>query len=134
MVEKIDIHGWKAAFRSRDAAGSPETAGHVAWEWINELARRADAFYPDPNLLEICMPRVAEDAQVITLYRSTQILAAATVIRDQMNFAVLVRWIDEDFERSIDQRPKCSCWETIREKVKAGGTCAMGGCPYGGDF
>ena len=31
-------------------------------------------------------------------------------------------------------RPRCGCPAETRDRVQAGGTCAGGGCPYGGDF
>lgn len=30
--------------------------------------------------------------------------------------------------------PLCSCPPEVIARVQAGGTCAGGGCPYGGDF
>jgi hypothetical protein len=73
-----------------DASGSPDAAGVVGWNWIGELAvqeREADAV-----LLEIQGRPVEGGGSVTSLYRGTTLIACATVFRDPMNFAVLVRW------------------------------------------
>lgn len=77
-------------YRSQDAAGSPEAAETVGWNWINELADQERL--NDPVLLEIQSSPLTGGGRVIALYRSTRLLACATIFRDTMNFAVLVRW------------------------------------------
>jgi hypothetical protein len=78
-------------YRTMDASGSPEAAGSVGWEWINGVAERARA--DDPNDLELMTPELGADGSAMTLYRGTKLIAAAFVYRDQMNFAVLIRWL-----------------------------------------
>lgn len=91
MAENIaEIAGddWRKPYRSRDASGAPDTAGAVGWRWIEERAQEAKAVYSDHAAL-----RIETDSGTIALYRSTELLAAATIFRDQMNFAVLIRWV-----------------------------------------
>ena len=78
-------------YRTRDEAGSPTSAGVVAWNWISELAQRERA--KDAALLVIQDTPVQGGGKVIRLYRSTTLLAVATTFRDDMNFTVLVRWL-----------------------------------------
>lgn len=85
-----DQAGWREPYRSRDAAGSPEAAEAVGWAWIDEIAANEKGI--DPAGLRIESPPLAGDGRVIALYRGTKLLACATIFRDQMNFAVLVRW------------------------------------------
>jgi hypothetical protein len=47
----------------------------------------------------------------------------------------------EEFERecneradAMEQRQRCGCSPEVVARVKRGGTCGMGGCPYGGDL
>lgn len=40
----------------------------------------------------------------------------------------------EQGNRPCVPRPRCSCGPEVIARVQAGGTCAGGGCPYGGDF
>lgn len=37
-------------------------------------------------------------------------------------------------EEPVLERQRCGCKPEVYERVQRGGTCGMGGCPYGGDF
>lgn len=85
---------WRRPYRTMDAGGGPDTAGVVGWNWIGELAaKERDA---DAAALTISGEPLGSDGRVTTLYRGTKLLAVATVFRDEMNFAVLVRWRADD--------------------------------------
>lgn len=42
--------------------------------------------------------------------------------------------VAESGNRPCSPRSRCSCSPEVIARVQAGGTCAGGGCPYGGDF
>ncbi len=84
-----DEDDWRLPYRTRDSGGSPESASAVGWEWINAVAEAE----PDKgDLLIDGSGAHSGGASVAALYRGTKLLAATTVFRDQMNFAVLIRW------------------------------------------
>lgn len=83
------VEEWQKPYRTMDAAGSPESASSVAWEWINRLAEAS----PDGTGF-IENTQLGADNGAIILYRGSKPYAVATVFRDAMNFAVLVRWKD----------------------------------------
>lgn len=120
---------WRDPYRTMDASGCGTDAASVGWAWIGDLAEKAKACMPDPGALFI-----TQDGGSAALFHSTKLLAVATVFRDDMNFAILVRWMDDYFDRLVDDRQRCACKREVYERVLHGGTCAMGGCPHGGDF
>lgn len=89
---------WRLPYRSMDASGSPETAGAVGLAWIEGLATSLIGDGAGEGLW-IDYPSAGGSSRVTCLYRGTHLLACATVFRDQMNFAVLVRWrLPEEFD------------------------------------
>lgn len=82
---------WQSAYRSRDASGAPDTAEAVGWAWIDQRARDAVKIHGEMNVL-IESPPLPGEGRVIALYAHRQPIAVATIFRDEMNFAVLVRW------------------------------------------
>lgn len=81
---------WREPYRSRDASGSPDSAGQVGWNWLSEVAQQERT--NDAVLLEIQTTKLGTDGQAGVLYRSTRPIAAYFLVRDPMNFAVLYRW------------------------------------------
>lgn len=81
---------WRTPYRSMDASGSPESAAQVGWDWLLPIVRAEHA--RDPRGLELDHPRAGSDSRATCLYRNCRLIAAAVVIRDPMNFAVLIRW------------------------------------------
>jgi hypothetical protein len=78
---------WRKPYRTMDASGTPEAAGQVGHAWLMEIAREAhDA---SPTGLELDL---STTPGVGAVYRNQQLLACYVVIRDPMNFAVLIRW------------------------------------------
>lgn len=75
---------WRVPYRSQDAGGSAEAAGSVAWDWIEAVARGQAEHRQELS--------IHSDAGSVILYRGTTPIAVATVFRDPMNFAVLIRW------------------------------------------
>lgn len=82
---------WTLPYRSRDAAGAPDTAEAVGWAWIEEQAVEAVKLYGAINVL-IESPPLPGDGRVIVVYAHRAPIAVATIFRDEMNFAILVRW------------------------------------------
>jgi hypothetical protein len=82
---------WREPYRTRDAGGSPVAAEAVGWAWIDEIAV-AEAQKHGPARLRIESPPLEGDGRAIALYLDRRPIAVATIFRDQMNFAVLVRW------------------------------------------
>lgn len=80
---------WRLPYRSMDAGGSPESAGQVGWDWLHDIARAEHD--RDPHGLELDQPLCAEPKHC-ALYRGCRLIAAYFIIRDPMNFAVLIRW------------------------------------------
>lgn len=87
-----DPSDWRKAYRSRDASGAPDTAEAVGWAWIDKQAKEAADLYGPMNVL-IESPPLPGEGRVIALYAHRQPIAVATIFRDEMNFAVLVRWV-----------------------------------------
>jgi hypothetical protein len=87
---------WRMPYRSRDASGESDTAEAVGWAWIDALAVEAAKRYAKPRL-RIESPPLNSDGRAIVLLLDRQPLAAATIFRDDMNFAVLVRWVHPSF-------------------------------------
>ena len=81
---------WRLPYRSMDASGGPETATAVGWAWIEAEGLRAQAWFGGAVCIETTSN--SEGTTVIALYRATRLIACATIFRDPMNFAVLVRW------------------------------------------
>lgn len=73
-----------------DASGSPDSAGQVGWDWLLPIARAEHGRCP--RGLELDQPRLGADGGSCVLYRDQKPIAAYFVIRDPMNFAVLLRW------------------------------------------
>lgn len=73
-----------------DASGSPEAAKDVGWAWINDLAIAEQR--NDPAALYLQTPHRGGYDSLVTLYRGSKLLAVAFTFRDDMNFAVLLRW------------------------------------------
>lgn len=95
-------HNWRKPYRSMDASGGPDTAVAVGWAWIEEIAREPSHYHPTE--LRIESPTLPGEGRVIALYRRQSPIAVATIFRDAMNFAVLVRWkaptsLDYEMER-----------------------------------
>lgn len=79
-------------------------------------------------------PPVGGDGRVIALFLDTKPIAVATIFRDSMNFAVLIRWRAQIASLPQHGNSRCSgCGKTWAEFRKTT-TCGMGGCPWGGDF
>lgn len=105
---------WRLPYRSMDMGGSPESANNVAWRWIEELAQQLRDAGAGGGLSFETSPGT------ICLYRGTHLLACATVFRDPMNFAVLVRWrLPEEFDCD-----RCN----MAEPSRIG--CLSHDCPY----
>lgn len=83
---------WRKPYRTMDVAGSPESAKSVGWAWLNERAEEMERCGSDAASLSIETGGQESDVTFAALYKGTQILYAYTVFRDQMNFAVLIRW------------------------------------------
>lgn len=72
-------------------------AARVAWDWIDGLAVEL-AKIEDRALLEITTDPWGptylrrSDIQAVVLWRRTKPFAVATIIRDAVNWAVLIRW------------------------------------------
>lgn len=79
---------WREPYRSMDESGSPECAGSVGHAWLVAIAREEHG--RSPRGLEI-------DQMGRALYRDHKLVAAYHVIRDPMNFAVLIRWRAPEF-------------------------------------
>lgn len=86
---------WRLPYRSMDASGEPDTAEAVGWRWIEEVAHETARDREGERLI-IHSPQVQGDGRVIALYEGTKPIAVATIYRDEMNFAVLVRWRSPD--------------------------------------
>lgn len=82
---------WRKPYRTMDASGTPDSAMSVGRRWIEEEAEEAARLY-GPASLEIDGGRLGADGASIVLYRMTDPIAVATVFRDPVNFAILVRW------------------------------------------
>jgi hypothetical protein len=74
-----------------DAGGSTEAASRVGREWIEAEAREARQFVALHRLM-IETQQVVCSGWVTVLYLDQRPIAVATIFRDPMNFAVLVRW------------------------------------------
>lgn len=87
-----DQDKWREVYRSQDAGGSPLSASAVGWAWIEALALEAAATVEDAAAL--CIETTALDGagRSIALFYQRKPIAVATIFRDQMNFAILVRW------------------------------------------
>lgn len=81
---------WRKPYRSMDASGAPDTAEAVGWAWIDAIA--AEESKRRPHELQIDSPALAGDGRAIVLYRLTSPIAVATIFRDPVNFAYLIRW------------------------------------------
>jgi hypothetical protein len=90
---------WRRPYRSMDASGGPDTAETVGRAWIEAIA--ADEC--DVGTVFIESPRLGGDGRAIALYRGTDLLALASIFRDPMNFAVLVRWRADDAARAREE-------------------------------
>ena len=88
----MDGLDWRQPYRSMDAAGSPEAAENVGWRWIEDLAVQQRSAAGDPAGITIESPSLGSDGRAIALYSGTRLIALASIFRDPMNFAVLVRW------------------------------------------
>jgi hypothetical protein len=84
---------WRKPYRSQDESGSPEAAGSVGHAWLVEIARAEHA--ANPRGLEVDFPICARPKHGV-LYRDCALIAAYFVIRDPMNFAILIRWRAEE--------------------------------------
>lgn len=89
-VQGGERDGWLRPYRTMDASGDEHSAGRVGWDWINAIAEEARTL--DPAALHIETPPREADESLAILYRGSQMLAIAFVMRDPMNFAVLMRW------------------------------------------
>lgn len=89
-TKDVDRDGWLRPYRTMDASGNDLSAASVGWEWLNRIGEEAKTL--DPAGLSIETPRRAPNESMAILYRNTQMLAFAFVMRDPMNFAVLMRW------------------------------------------
>ena len=81
---------WRRPYRTMDAHGAPDTAGAVGWEWIQSEGRRLMQCYGSAISVESIGN--SDGTSVFALYHGTALKACATIFRDQMNFAVLIRW------------------------------------------
>jgi hypothetical protein len=89
---------WRVPFRSMDAQGGPETAGGRGWDWITAVGMRLRS--QGRNVSVECGPaRDTAGPFTMQLYEGTALIACATVFRDPMNFAVLVRWLAQGVEQ-----------------------------------
>lgn len=82
-------------------------------------------------------PGPFEPVDIFSPRRNTLEVKAGPVERDSIDELPigfrLYRVADwQDAVRS--GRTKCLCSPDVVERVQQGGTCGMGGCPYGGDF
>lgn len=124
---------WREPYRSMDAGGSDSAAENVGWRWIEEIAAQMKPIYGAMRLL-IESPALPGDGRVIVLYLDTKPIAVATIFRDQMNLAILVRWRMPIASLPPVANSRCgSCGRTWLEFMSTT-TCGMGGCPWGGDF
>lgn len=82
--------GWLKPYRTMDESGDETAAGTVGWNWINAIAEEAKAI--DPERLHIETPDRNGAISTTLLYRGTRIIAATFVLRDEMNWSVLMRW------------------------------------------
>jgi hypothetical protein len=78
---------WREPYRTMDASGTPDSAGQVGHAWLIDIAMAEHR--RSPAGLEIDTPTRKHHA---ALYRDCKLIAAYVVIRDPMNFAVLIRW------------------------------------------
>lgn len=83
---------WLEPYRTMDASGDEHSAGRVGWEWLNEVAEEERKV--DPGALSIETPPREGNENLAVLYRGSRMIALAFVMRDPMNFAVLLRWRD----------------------------------------
>lgn len=77
------MNDWRAPYRTMDASGSPEAAGAVGHAWLIDIAIAESQ--NDPLAVTL-------DENEHALYRDCKLIAAYHIIRDPMNFAVLIRW------------------------------------------
>lgn len=89
-VTTRDRDGWLRPYRTMDESGEDLAAGTVGWNWINRIAEEARAV--DPERLNIETPDRSGALATTLLYRGPRIIAATFVLRDQMNWSVLMRW------------------------------------------
>lgn len=81
---------WGETINDLDEAGGPDSAFSVAWDWMSEQRDREIRLFGF-SVIEI-IESPAGGLKVLALYRGTELRAAATIFRDEMNFAVLLRW------------------------------------------
>lgn len=115
-----------------DAGGSDTAAESVAWRWIDEIAAQLKPIYGKSALL-IESPALPGEGRVIVLYLKTKPVAVATIFRDQMNFANLVRWRMPIASLPQVANSRCGSCDRTWLQFMATTTCRMGGCPWGGD-
>lgn len=124
---------WREPYRSMDAGGSDTAAENVGWRWIEDISRQMKLLYgPDDLLIE--SPALPGDGRVIALYLATKPIAVATIFRDQMNFAILIRWKAANGSLPPAGGTICSCCERTWADFNRTTTCGRGGCPWGGDI
>lgn len=82
---------WRMPYRIEDAGGSAQSASAVGWAWVENEAMRWRLWRGGEVAIETCLD-IAANSGVICAYAGTELIAAATIFRDQMNFAVLLRW------------------------------------------
>lgn len=86
----VNPDGWLSPYRTMDESGDKHTAGSVGWEWISRLAEEAKAIHPERLYIET--PNRDGPTALTLLYRGTQIIALTFVMRDALNWSVLMRW------------------------------------------
>lgn len=85
---------WDVAPRSENLEDDEKDVGKLAEIWIRSLAGKAANYIKTP---EIITESLETTGKVISLHGNSQVLATATIHRDQANNLVLTRWVEEDF-------------------------------------
>ncbi len=65
---------WRRPYRSMDASGSPESAGVVGWEWINQVAEELNAKHPGEVMIDSASFTGSTKAMVNIMYFTKQTL------------------------------------------------------------
>jgi len=87
---------WHDAYRTMDEAGEKETAGAIAREWIEQVGRMQHT-----QSVSLQEHSLLGGGTVLSLYRYASLIATATIIRDDMNFSILTRWLDPEIAEQM---------------------------------
>lgn len=87
---------WRKPYRTMDESGTADSAGRVAKEWIDGIATAE--FNLNPWFNYRIEYEGAGSCKIILLYGDNDLIAAATLFRDEANFTVLIRWLAEGIE------------------------------------